>query len=100
MAKQQNPKKSAAKKRSFARYWMLGGAFVLGASILIGRLYWLQITKYDEYSVKAANQQLKDVSVTATRGEIYDANGKVLAKSSIVWTIAADPSGRRRYPNP
>lgn len=92
MAKQQNPKKSAAKKRSFARYWMLGGAFVLGASILIGRLYWLQITKYDEYSVKAANQQLKDVSVTATRGEIYDANGKVLAKSSIVWTIAADPS--------
>ncbi|WP_283128543.1 penicillin-binding transpeptidase domain-containing protein, partial [Allofournierella massiliensis] len=27
-----------------------------------------------------------------TRGQIYDANGKVLAKSSIVWTIAADPS--------
>lgn len=92
MAKQQNPKNPAKKKRSFARYWMLGCAFVLGASILIGRLYWIQVIKHDEYRVKAANQQLKDVAVTPTRGEIYDANGKVLAKSSIVWTIAADPS--------
>lgn len=85
-----NPKK--ANKRSSLRYWLLSGAFAFGAAILIGRLAWLQIAMHDEYRIQAANQQLKDVAVTPTRGQIYDANGKVLAKSSIVWTIAADPS--------
>lgn len=92
MAKRQKPKDEGKKKPSLARYWMIGCAFALGASVLIGRLYWLQVVNYDEFSVKAANQQLKDVTITPTRGEIYDATGKVLAKSSIVWTIAADPS--------
>lgn len=87
----QNPQKQA-RKRSVLRYWLLAGAFAFGAAILIGRLAWLQIVKHDEYRIQAANQQLKDVAVTPTRGQIYDANGKVLAKSSIVWTIAADPS--------
>ena len=87
----QNPQKQA-RKRSLLRYWLLAGAFAFGAAILIGRLAWLQIIKHDEYRIQAANQQLKDVAVTPTRGQIYDANGKVLAKSSIVWTIAADPS--------
>lgn len=80
------------KKRSSLRYWLLAGAFAAGVAILIGRLAWLQIVMHDEYRIQAANQQLKDVAVTPTRGQIYDANGKVLAKSSIVWTIAADPS--------
>ncbi len=89
---EQNNSQRPRKKKSAARFWMLGGAFVLGACVLIGRLYWLQIVKHDEYRIQAANQQLKDVAVTPTRGQIYDATGKVLAKSSIVWTIAADPS--------
>lgn len=91
MMNPQNPQKQPP-KRSSLRYWLLAGAFAFGAAILIGRLAWLQIAKHDEYRIQAANQQLKDVAVTPTRGQIYDANGKVLAKSSIVWTIAADPS--------
>lgn len=93
MESMQNQNKQKKKKLwQNLRYWMLGGAFVLGMCILVGRLYWIQVVKHDEYRIKAANQQLKDVSVTPTRGQIYDATGKVLAKSSIVWTIAADPS--------
>lgn len=87
----QDPQKKKS-RRSLLRYWLLAGAFTAGAAILIGRLAWLQIAMHDEYRIQAANQQLKDVAVTPTRGQIYDANGKVLAKSSIVWTIAADPS--------
>lgn len=87
----QDPQKKKI-RRSLLRYWLLAGAFTVGAAILIGRLAWLQIAMHDEYRIQAANQQLKDVAVTPTRGQIYDANGKVLAKSSIVWTIAADPS--------
>ena len=70
---------------------MAGTALALGVGILIGRLYWLQVVKYDEYRMEAAIQQLKDVTITPTRGEIYDANGSVLAKSSIVWTYCGGP---------
>ena len=89
---QNGPQNKPRSKRSSLRYWLLAGAFACGAAILVGRLAWLQIAMHDEYRIQAANQQLKDVAVTPTRGQIYDANGKVLAKSSIVWTIAADPS--------
>ena len=96
MARMNNPQNGSQNKprskRSSLRYWLLAGAFACGAAILVGRLAWLQIAMHDEYRIQAANQQLKDVAVTPTRGQIYDANGKVLAKSSIVWTIAADPS--------
>ena len=85
---QNGPQNKPRSKRSSLRYWLLAGAFACGAAILVGRLAWLQIAMHDEYRIQAANQQLKDVAVTPTRGQIYDANGKVLAKSSIVWTLA------------
>ena len=75
----QDPQKKKS-RRSLLRYWLLAGAFTAGAAILIGRLAWLQIAMHDEYRIQAANQQLKDVAVTPTRGQIYDANGKVLAR--------------------
>ncbi|EKC55796.1 stage V sporulation protein D, spoVD, FtsI/pbp, partial [human gut metagenome] len=40
----------------------------------------------------AAQQQLLDSTIQATRGEIYDASGITLASTSVVWTIWADPS--------
>lgn len=85
-------KNNRSRFKQSKRYWVAGTALALGVGILIGRLYWLQVVKYDEYRMEAAIQQLKDVTITPTRGEIYDANGSVLAKSSIVWTIAVDPS--------
>lgn len=65
---------------------------VLGFGVLIGRLYKLQIQDFEKYRSQAAAQQLKDVTLTPERGQILDANGKVLAKSTIVWDITADPS--------
>ena len=40
----------------------------------------------------AAEQQLLDSTIQATRGEIYDTSGITLASTSVVWTIWADPS--------
>ena len=65
---------------------------VLGFGVLIYQLYTLQIRDYEVYRTNAAAQQLKDVSISPERGQILDANGKVLAKSTIVWDISADPS--------
>ena len=64
----------------------------VGFGSVIANLIKLQIVEYEDYKVRAANQQLKDVVIPANRGIIYDANMKVLAQSATVWTVAVDPS--------
>ena len=71
---------------------LLGLFVVLGFGLLVGRLYWLQITMGDEYQARAAAQQTMDATLPALRGNIYDATGNVLARSVTVWDITADPT--------
>ena len=63
----------------------------LGIGYLVFNLYRVQITDGALYRQKASAQQLKDSQITAVRGEIYDATGKTLASTSIVWDITCDP---------
>ena len=65
---------------------------VVAAAIVIRSLYNIQIIHGAEYRQYAAQQQLLDTTIKATRGEIYDASGITLASTSVVWTIWADPS--------
>lgn len=67
-------------------------AVVVAAAIVIRSLYNIQIVHGAEYRQYAAQQQLLDTTIKATRGEIYDASGITLASTSVVWTIWADPS--------
>ena len=67
--------------------------FVLvAAGIVIHSLYKIQIQDGATYRQYAAEQQLLDSTIQATRGEIYDTSGITLASTSVVWTIWADPS--------
>ena len=68
------------------------GFIAAGCGVLIYKLYTLQIRDAEQYRVQAAEQQLSDTQIPATRGSIYSANGKLLAKSSVVWNIVANPS--------
>ena len=67
-------------------------AVVVAAAIVIHSLYVIQIKNGATYRQYAAQQQLMDTTIKATRGEIYDASGITLASTSVVWTIWADPS--------
>ena len=58
---------------------------------LLVRLYRLQILDPDGYAARAADQQLRDTRLPAARGEIYAADGTVLATSETCWTIRASP---------
>ena len=58
---------------------------------LLGRLFWLQLVDPDGYAARAADQQLRDTVVPAARGEIYSADGTLLAASETCWTIRATP---------
>ena len=77
------------------KYWTLGCmiAFILGCyGVLVYQLYVWQVRDAESYRAEAVTQQLKDTTLPAVRGSIYSANGKLLAKSSTVWNIVADPS--------
>ena len=77
------------------RHFSFGAAvfFVLvAAAIVVHSLYNIQIKDGATYRQYAAQQQLLDSTIQATRGEIYDTSGITLASTSVVWTIWADPS--------
>ncbi|MGN0974715.1 MAG: penicillin-binding transpeptidase domain-containing protein [Gemmiger sp.] len=66
---------------------------IFGFGILLYQLYKLQIGDLDSgYRADAVEQQLSDVTIAAERGSIYDSTGKLLAKSTVMWNIAADPA--------
>ena len=88
---------ASGRDRLDSRVWRLCSrlgilAVVVAAAIVIRSLYNIQIIHGAEYRQYAAQQQLLDTTIKATRGEIYDASGITLASTSVVWTIWADPS--------
>lgn len=58
---------------------------------LIWQLYQIQIVRHDELEEKAVKQQTSELSISASRGTIYDANGNVLAISSTAYDVIISP---------
>lgn len=70
-------------------------AAVIGAlwiAAIAGRLYYLQVEKYEHYVSKAARQQQRVIKLDPPRGTIYDARGRELAVSVQVDSAYAVPS--------
>ncbi|HHX73605.1 MAG TPA: penicillin-binding protein 2 [Firmicutes bacterium] len=61
------------------RFFVL--AVVVVTMLLTARLAWLQIYQYEHYAAKAENNRLRELPITAARGEIRDRNGDILAKN-------------------
>ncbi len=60
------------------------------AALIVRVAYW-QIVRGDELSEKAKAQQQGSSIITASRGRIFDRNGKVLAQSASVNTLICNP---------
>lgn len=58
---------------------------------LLARLCFLQLFDPEGYARRAADQQLRGATLPAARGEIYSADGVLLAASETCWTIRAAP---------
>ena len=69
--------------------------FILMIALVV-KLFHLTIMNGDDYRDKADNNRLKDVKITAPRGNIYDRNGKLLAgvKTSPAVQILKDEFNR------
>ncbi|MGB7211499.1 MAG: penicillin-binding protein 2 [Gemmatimonadales bacterium] len=57
--------------------WVLRGAFV----VLISAFFTTQIIQHQRYSLRAADNRLRAVPLTAPRGLILDRNGRVIAEN-------------------
>ena len=65
--------------------------------VLAARLYQLQIVQHDELEARAIAQQVRETTVSAPRGTIYDRKGEVLAMSAGVDTIYLSPAEIEQY---
>ncbi len=64
---------------------------ILAFIVLISRLYTVMIVEHDKYESAAVEQQVRETTVVASRGTIYDRNMKILAQSASVETVYISP---------
>lgn len=69
------------------RYIVLSFITILVAIIYIFQLFNIQIINGKKYREKSQSRTLRTETVTATRGEIYDRNGVVLASSKLSFDV-------------
>ena len=65
---------------------------ILAFVVLIAQLFRLQIIHHEKYESMAIEQQVRETTVKASRGTIYDRNGRVLAASADVYTVFLSPA--------
>lgn len=78
-------------KNMLKRLLILAAVMIFLLSTNVARIFYLQIVRGEELSLKAERQQMRDSEISAMRGTIYDSEGNVLAQSATVWNIYIDP---------
>ena len=76
-----------------SRTFFLMLVFILLFAILIQRIFYLQIIKGGEYQDTFRLITEKQVSLSSTRGNIYDRNGKLLAYSVLSYSVTIEDNG-------
>lgn len=64
--------------------------------VLVARLATVQIVFGDEYQIQARDNMIRLSTIPASRGEIYDRNGAVLAANELVYTVTLSYTGIRQ----
>ena len=78
--------------KGLQRIVVLAGIFgVLTFAVLFLKLWQLQVVQHETLEAKAIAQQTREVSSSANRGTIYDANGAILAISGSVQNVILSP---------
>jgi penicillin-binding protein 2 len=76
-----------------SRSFFLAVVFIALFSILIQRVFYLQIVKGGEYQETFTLKTEKQVSLSSTRGNIFDRNGKLLAYSELSYSVTIEDNG-------
>lgn len=76
-----------------SRFFSIIVTYILLFSILIGRMFYLQIIKGETYDREASLQKQKTKTIKSARGKIYDCNGKLLVTNEQSYSITIEDSG-------
>ena len=83
---------SRSKRTIYWRTVILMALFGCGLFIPLFYTLWdIAIVHHEEYQQRATQQQTLDLSVSASRGAIYDRKGNVLALSATVYDLILSP---------
>ncbi len=74
------------------RYWLVCLGLVVWATLIVSKLFWLQIIRHHEFVEKATRQQDHTFAVAPRRGVLYDRNLRELAMTVQADSVYAVPS--------
>ena len=80
------------RKRIASLFFIFVGVIFL----LAGRFFWLQVVRGDELAERALDNRMRDITVKAKRGILYDRNGRELAISVSTDSVYAVPAEIRK----
>ncbi|MGI6514101.1 MAG: stage V sporulation protein D [Syntrophomonadaceae bacterium] len=66
--------------------------FVAVICLLAGRFFWLQVVRGDELAERALDNRMREITLKAKRGTIFDRNGRELAISVSTDSVYAVPA--------
>ena len=76
-----------------SRLFPMVTAYIILFSILVGRMFYLQIIHGEEYEQQSTYQSTKTREIKSSRGKIYDCNGKLLASNEQTYAITLEDTG-------
>src|SRR5690554_2853824 len=80
------------KRRILLRVWV-AGIFALACFLgLVGRLWYLQVDRYEGFAARADRNRIAVVPIPPRRGDILDRNGEVLARNYRDYTLEVVPA--------
>jgi cell division protein FtsI (penicillin-binding protein 3) len=74
------------------RFWIVSLGLLAWATLIVGKLFWLQVMRHQEFVEKAEKQQQHTFEVSPRRGVLYDRNLRELAMTVQADSVFAVPS--------
>ncbi len=65
--------------------------FGVSFSVLIFKLFYIQVYSYSEFKKQASRQQVSEKKINYSRGDIISSDGKILATNNITYNLVVDP---------
>lgn len=81
-----------AKRLQFRRLLLLTGLLGGAFALLAFRLVDVQVVRHEELRAKAQQNTVRRIRIQQRRGDILDVRGNLLASSTLVRTVCADPT--------
>lgn len=82
---------AAEKRLVFHRIWVAFGLVLLLLSLLVYRMFHLQVVQYEAFTTKSERNRVELLPIPPTRGLIYDRNGQLLADNRPSHQLALVP---------